>query len=704
MLRIKKIKVKNFRKFHNTDLQMDATLTAIAGSNNAGKTSIVELMSSIFTPGKSLSVEDISYSARKDDIQRIQSIFNDESISDDEKLERLLEVYSFLNKITVLVSIEYDDDDNLHLFSDYLSDYDPQKKNYYFIIEFEYKIAKLKEIQDVIIKNKNVEELFSSLESIIYYCDENGEDRIKIKNKDVFYNLFNFHCVYALRRLSDTSEEKQSFLSKRLLKTVENNERWSNGLDKLVEDINELLIEKDLSSQMDALTIDTIKQTLFEFSKTNGGNTGKLGIDFRLENQDIHKVILEFSKIYFEQDGGGKIKEQKQGLGYSNLIYLLLETQIFKDKMDSAKVNLLVFEEPEAHLHPQMENIFIQYLNRINGSEESKEANHLTALTAISSSYNLISSYNFDVYNEVATASSMEEVNKEKPQLFQLFITTHSSEMAKLIKLSRVRVIRPQSHIESSVFDLEQFLIGLEPDEVQFYNKFFQFNMIEMIFADKVILFEGDAERLLIKYLVATDKNYRSLASQYISYIQVGGAYAHNYLKIIKYLKIKTLLLSDLDYEYEDDDLKKEALSLIGEVHLREVSNQTIITITGHKIVKDIYNFQISKKGVFDANNLICLKFQTFKDGYARTLEDAILVNLFDKRTVFTKVTREEMNSLIQTNKLCLAGSKGSITSIRDRIAKLSKKTDFMYSLLENERLSKAIPKYIEEGLIWLQA
>ncbi|MFD2875836.1 TOPRIM nucleotidyl transferase/hydrolase domain-containing protein [Paenibacillus rhizoplanae] len=38
------------------------------------------------------------------------------------------------------------------------------------------------------------------------------------------------------------------------------------------------------------------------------------------------------------------------------------------------------------------------------------------------------------------------------------------------------------------------------------------------------------------------------LNQQYIAFVQVGGAYAYNYRKLIEFINIKTLILTDLDY------------------------------------------------------------------------------------------------------------------------------------------------------------
>ncbi|MGA3603251.1 ATP-dependent nuclease [Lysinibacillus agricola] len=713
MIRIEKIGINNYRKFYgdkSTTISLDDDITAIVGANNSGKTSLVELLSNIFKEKNYLNIEDMNSKARFQNELKIEQIINDKKISKDDRLYKLKEIHKELKKITIELSIKYDDKDNIELFSSYLLDLDITKKNFYFLIEYEYIPAKEEEILDILEKKINFKEIYSMLQPKIYYCNEDFENKIRIADKSNFYNLFNYHCVYAIRKLADTSDEKQNFLSKHLLKTVQNNTNWKENVKELILGINSLLTEKDLSSKVDKITLEHIKKTLHSFSKTNGGNTGNLGVDFKLENKDIEKVLLDFIHIYFEQDEGIKIKEQKQGLGYSNLIYLLLEAQIFSEKIDTKKANLLIFEEPEAHLHPQMENIFIRYINVIAKGESNNEVKVTEVTEAIKA--RLTSEIEAGRLNVAATAeettvtkAQTTDTNmeiKEKNIPFQMLITSHSSEMTKSIGLDNIRVFRSNGHTISNVYDLRNF-INKDDTDKEFYEKFFQFNMVDMVFADKLILFEGDAERLLFKYLISQMDKYEDLSSQYISYIQVGGAYAHKYLDLINFLEIKTLIFTDIDYEYKKEDIELNTSTVISEILKRETSNDTIKQFVKETKIDDIYKKSKQTNGEYLENKKVCLKFQTKKDGYARTLEDAMLKKLLQIDNVFTKIPKKDFGDIITNYKLLMSNTNKKETSIRDRIDKLQNKTDFMYALIYSDKIKEAIPQYIEEGLDWLK-
>jgi hypothetical protein len=82
----------------------------------------------------------------------------------------------------------------------------------------------------------------------------------------------------------------------------------------------------------------------------------------------------------------------------------------------------------------------------------------------------------------------------------------------------------------------------------------------DLLFADKAVLIEGTTERLLLPKMIAkveVDKPQGPhLSSQYVSVVEVGGAYAHLFFGLLDFLQLHTLILTDLDAVNEADSGK----------------------------------------------------------------------------------------------------------------------------------------------------
>lgn len=604
---LKKVKIKNYRQLKNIELDMQDSLTVLAGPNNSGKTTLISVLKGMFCDKKlSFNYSDIPVNLSLAWLEKILPIFQQIMIEFN-KEEGIREI---INKISVddrfiddyimdsfqaQIQVDYNPEcDDIQYFADYLMDLDDTKHSFYFIYTYELSISSFE---------KGLNEHY---------------DRMSVRFRDI-----------------DDPE----------------------GAEKEIK--NSSIISLD--------------NTIRNISKTSGGHIGKLQLEMDVDEHDVEEFIQRITRAKYDIDGL-LLNEDSQGLGFSNLIYLHMKLEEFYKSIDNNKVNVFFIEEPESHMHPQMQNVFIRFLK-----------------------------------------------NYYVDKKMQGLITTHSNEIAKMVGLDSLRVIRQTGKSKSELFNLCEFRNSIKGEKVgnvdeeseflleNFFDWFFEIGYSELIFADRVILYEGDSERLYIRKLIKLPE-FSDLADSYIAFIQVGGAYAHNYLPILKMLKIKTLIITDLDYN-------KNAVSM-DEVK-SEDSKSTNATINycyrlvhsdrGEKYspnIKELYDFQTKGENIL-YNGLVYLTFQDEKST-ARTLEEAMLNKLL-KVDVFHTIKRSDWKEKRKANKLTFSisnnkenekDSKYSIHKIVE--ATSNKKTDFMYSVILSGNEKEMLPDYIEKGLLWL--
>ena len=201
-----------------------------------------------------------------------------------------------------------------------------------------------------------------------------------------------------------------------------------------------------------------------------------------------------------------------------------------------------------------------------------------------------------------------------------------------------------------------------------------------------------------------TLEKYRKLKQQYIAYIQVGGAYAKNYKKMIELLGIKSLIITDIDYSKDAET--------VNDINDSEITNATLKEFyridnkESTPTVKDLYEWKTLEKNVI-SNGLIYTCFQTNDDGYARTLEEAMLSKYFST-DVTKSFTKKEWTERRELSKLdFVIPTKGikedDPIKLRDILKSTSSsKTNFMYSVVLNKKTEETEPNYIQGGLTWL--
>ncbi|MDP2836457.1 MAG: AAA family ATPase [Methanobacteriaceae archaeon] len=169
----------------------------------------------------------------------------------------------------------------------------------------------------------------------------------------------------------------------------------------------------------------------------------------------VQNLIIQLP-IYSEDIIGSNHNEQQyfeiwqNGLGLNNLIYTSAVLGDIKQKKEISKeeYNLLLIEEPESHLHPQLQNTFFNYL---------------------------------------------EELNKEHE--FQIIVTSHSPTITAKTDLNLLSILQNNENKISSTQINE---LDLEKNSLKYLQKFLDVTKSQLLFANGVILVEGISESILV--------------------------------------------------------------------------------------------------------------------------------------------------------------------------------------------------------------
>ncbi len=150
----------------------------------------------------------------------------------------------------------------------------------------------------------------------------------------------------------------------------------------------------------------------------------------------------------------------------------------------------------------------------------------------------------------------------------QFIVSTHSPHIANEARFNTIRYFAvtstdlPIGVRRTQVKDLSSDLAGLKGPASDFLHQYLTLTRCDLFFADKAVLIEGTTERLMlpqvIRSLDAVDSTLK-LGSQYITIMEVGGAYAQLFIPLLEFLDLRSLIITDLDAVKRNANKKLEA-------------------------------------------------------------------------------------------------------------------------------------------------
>ena len=526
-MKISKVEIKNFRLLRAVELNLENGTTLVVGRNNSGKTSLAELFRRLLLENSaSFRLEDFSLKVHSDFWIAFEFLAAGKTEP---------EIRAALPAIEIALTVLYDKDaPDLGLLGDFIVDLDPNCTEVRIQIRHQLEDGRLKfllgEIELPLNASKEHQQLkfFEAMKERVpkyYKCglvavDPNDATNQKPIEWSKLRALIQGDLITAQRGLDDTTHKDNDSLGKILsaLFATADSESAADNDRKTAAELKAAV--KEVQSDIDKTFNGQLTNLLPAFNLF-----GYRLPDPKLRTEtslDVELLLKNHTKIRYSGINGIHLPEAYNGLGARNLIYILLKLfeafKSFRAKQVTPAVHIIFIEEPEAHLHPQMQEIFIQKLSEIA-----------------------------QVFVTIS--------GKGQPWPVQFVVSTHSSHMANKAPFDAVRYFLSApaevGFFSSKVKDLKRDFGDQTDADNKFLHQYMSQTRCDLLFADKVILIEGTTERLLLPKLTektdTTLPERSKLGSQYIAVLEVGGAYAHIFFKLLDFLELHALIITDLD-------------------------------------------------------------------------------------------------------------------------------------------------------------
>jgi putative ATP-dependent endonuclease of OLD family len=528
-MKIKKVEIRNFRLLKNAELHLEEGTTMIVGRNNSGKTSLAELFRRfLLESSAAFRLEDFSLSAHSGFLAAYELFAADKEEN---------KIRAALPNIEVWVTVGYEKGTpDLGLLGDFVVDLDPNCT--------EVRIHILYKLDD-----GKVKALFSDIEFAVNASAEQKRATLCEALKERVPKLFK--CSLAAVDPNDPTNRKPMEWA-RLRTTIQGDLITAHrGLDDTTHKDNDSLgkilstlfstADSDAAAENDRKTVAELKAAVKsvqgDIDQSFNGQLANLlpALDlfgYRLPDPklrtetmlDVELLLKNHTKIKYSGINGVHLPEAYNGLGARNLIYMLLKLfeayKAYKARLSAPAVHVVFIEEPEAHLHPQMQEVFVQKLSEIAQIFPKISGDH-------------------------------------KPWPVQFVVSTHSSHMANKAPFDAIRYFLASADpsatgfLSTKIRDLKKDFGDKSQQDNEFLHQYMNQTRCDLLFADKIILIEGTSERLLLPRMTGkTDAGLPAeakLGSQYIAVLEVGGAYAHKFFKLLDFLELPSLVITDID-------------------------------------------------------------------------------------------------------------------------------------------------------------
>ncbi|NOY84916.1 MAG: AAA family ATPase [Nitrospirae bacterium] len=571
-MKISFVEIQNFRKLKSCRIEIAPKETILVGANNSGKTSAMDSMILFLKKKRRTEITTTDFTLSNwAYINKIGTQWT--TVSDDNKPDLTLETWlPYLPAIDIW--LDANDADIYHLIHLLPTlDWEPKQKLGVRLLFGPKDIEKLyKEFREAYqsaryieasasLKNKSNLSLWpESMRDFLdkelhrhcgvkaYILDPNKSKESKdgIANpqplptdsepisKEPFEGLIKIDVISAQRGFSDPKTEDESHsgfesLSKQLRQYFTKHLNPSDSPD--VSDINALQAIEEAKTIFDEKLKISFASAIGELEGLNypGFSDPKISLTSKISAIDSldHKTAVQFNVLpEYDEWTDLLLPEKYNGLGYQNLISMVFKLIRFRDEWmrigKAAKkqsgdntviepLHIVLIEEPEAHLHAQVQQVFIKKAYRLLRNNKNLDECLLNT---------------------------------------QMIVSTHSSHIAHELDFTCLRYFRRELANQKGEIPLASIVnlsgvFGDDTETSRFATRYIKSTHCDLFFADAAILIEGSAERMLLPHFVRDQ--FPKLDQSYISFLEIGGSHAHRLKPLLETLGLLTLVITDLD-------------------------------------------------------------------------------------------------------------------------------------------------------------
>ncbi len=497
-MKIKSIKIHNFRSIKDAEFVL-SNYNVLVGANNSGKSNILTALRIFYEDG-------IKFNEKK--------AFPQFQTDDEEswiEIEYLLTDDEFKN-----LKEDYKNPGNILKVRKYLKSEDSQRVKSNQSNIYAYENGELS--TNLFYGAKNISQ--AKLGTVIYIPEvTKTEETLKLSGPSPLRNTLTF----VMKKVVKTSESFKS-------------------LNEAFEDFNKKFKEE---ASKDGVSLENFRKEINE-------NLKEWGVEFNIDinpvrPEDIIKNLVSHSFVDKILDKEMDIGLYGQGL-QRHLIYVLIrlsskykEEKIHEKKEFSPELTLILFEEPEAFLHPTQQGYLDSSLRSL-ASEEGQQV--------------IVSTHSpIFVSRNIEDISSLIKLKRENgvTRCFQVSkkiredILKENNELAQLF---REKLDDPS--VDESTKNGIRNILGDTDDDIRMdeegirYSLWLDSERSSSFFADIVLICEGATEKTFIDYLLKNE--WDDLREKKIYVLDAMGKFnIHRYMNLFKALGIYHSVLADRD-------------------------------------------------------------------------------------------------------------------------------------------------------------